>query len=124
MIACDRVQMGTGTSLVYVIRRSDGSEVTIGRTTSLGSHLKVIRRFEQDLAEVIAVVPGGRNVDHAVRARFAHLRTRRSGTGGAGGGGDEWFRWAPEIEEWATQARAAYTQWVKSVADLTRDPMP
>lgn len=75
-------------SEVYFLVR--GEHIKIGRSVDVCSR---VRAFQQTMADVLATIPGGADVEAEWHTRFDHLRDRETY------GGQEWFRADDELLE-------------------------
>lgn len=75
---------------VYAALRPDTAEVKIGYAENVTRRFIGLQCGSATLLSLVAVIPGGQEVEEEIHARFAVHRIR-----------GEWFRYAPEIEEWA-----------------------
>lgn len=81
--------------VVYYLRRGD--RIKIGQTVRF-----VARRREHQVKEFAAVEPGGRGVEMARHAEFAHLNTDPQQVN------NEWFRAEPELLAHIEHLRRVY----------------
>lgn len=81
-----------GQGIVYFVRRGGSDKIKIGTTTNMDSRINALKHPLTGKLRVLATIPGGRDVEKQMHARFKQYRI-------AG----EWFRLEGELMEFVAK---------------------
>lgn len=78
---------------VYFIRNTENGQIKIGCTKDMETRFRILQCASPARLDVLAIMDGGKKVEHALHRQFTHLRLRKRG---------EWFEPGPDLLEYLT----------------------